>query len=576
MFILSSMLVACDKNENNNEAEAGAGSEPVIEVPVIDPEILKDIEAVKVYLESVSSEFVIEETHETYFADINKDDIDEVFIVNEAMGPIMCIGLNETGEYTIIPSTVEASTTHMPVVDKQFVIVDQLVDNGHNSKVIENIYRYTEEGIVSIRGGNITLEHKKMIDPIVMSSTLTTHTTVNEASWFSFTINSQVQYIDELENVYDFQTITTTYALNKTTNVYEITVTVEGEYDSLDEFIASINYYGTDESLETFEQVYKAGDLEATIRYYGENRYDFVEGHKEAFADGIIMKLKEVYNFHRNPAFGGYDNVEEGEDENGLTINFLRNDTQTIEKDQTVYGFFKKYLVTEGVVEEAGYQAAFKDIELSNAVYAALLDADVFVDKNAIKMYMINVIGFEAFNASSVSMPRVLIDNTSDAEAFTGARKATLLIPMTLLNEPVKIIRMEDLREGQYIGDMKITYMTSNDEKYNVNVQGRYDIEGMLKYNSTDSEYYIDIAMEPLARLTFNFGDDVARVNLLSGNHTVINEDLTKFIDSETLAEIEAGGEVMVAGRVWLAFAGGFEHEDSRSVAVDLKDLYIK
>lgn len=549
ILVIALALVGCSNNKPNENVEVI--TEPVVVEVEINWEALNELEAVEAFLSE--KDIVLETGYETIYLNINDNDIDELFILPVTSGIVYCLTLDTEGQYEMIETEIEANTLSTIKLEGEFFWVETQVETPATIANELMIYKLEENAIIDVLKKPIKLEEKALVDTDFMCYEESSRNIEMINGLTEFKVDLTSQFIDEFENAYDFKDTEYIYTYDAEKKEYTSTRSNNSKYSSLKKLRADVNYYGTDDSLSTFDDIYTSTDLLGAVNYYYEHRAEFVEGQKEAFANAIISKILEVKRYYDEVAVDAFNNIEVIEEEN-LSFTFLRNEGQVDIKDQSIIAYYKTYEISDGKVKELGYREAYKNHELSKQIRAALLDADMFVNRDLILAYRIHADDGENTAAYNPN----IITTTDQLDTFDTSIKAKLYVPMSLINEPSEWLDIRDFKKGATYNDFKLSYLSIEEEHFNLNFQGEYNIEGQLTYNSTYQSYLLDIENPAPLHISLRYPDDFFRADVLTGIHSIDSDNLEKLLDDETIQLVRSGESVAIEGEIFIYLFSGF------------------
>ncbi len=539
--VTTCFFVSCSKDVNEKD---GAGSEPVEQE--INWLALEELEFVESFLAEEKIE--LEEGYVASYFNVIPNEVAELFILPATAGKVHILTLDENGQYKIVESTLQASSESVITYEKDLIFVNSPFETNEKSGRSTYIYKLLDDQIRSVLNSPFVTEESRIVDFDLncLETTTTTFEYINDEGDFDILLKSQ--YVDEFKNTYSYKNIKYSYTFIASSNEFTATKTDKSEFKSLQKLRAGIVSYGTDDTLLTFDDVYETDGLEGAINYYSDNRQNFVEGAKEDFADSVALTLNDgirYFNFYAKNMFD-YALVTENNE-----ISFPRKDGQVEAEIQSVFGYFKAYIVKNGVVEEDGYKVMIKNHDLSRKIYA--LSADLSKRSN-IKSALNYRIHSDAGEVTGINKPTRII--TEDELELTH-ENSTLLIPLVLTDEPVEWVDARNVSGGETINDIKVSLKKVDDEHFTFTFRVDQKVEGIIYKDSQFDILFIEIISPGIGHCKYPFDGKAFRMDMFTGIHSIQDYNIEETIGKDILRQIKSGEKVKVEGEInTLAYSG--------------------
>ncbi|MBN2794563.1 MAG: hypothetical protein JXR88_04095 [Clostridia bacterium] len=529
-LITTLFFVGCSDQTETNATK--------IEEPEIDFLALQNLERVENFLTEQNIPW--DENYSTIYLNVNGNAVEELFIVPKVQGEVLVLTLDDQGTYELLKSSIQGNLDTKIILDHNLILVDSLFETHEKSGQTLSVFKYIDGEIKALVKPQILLNEKSILDYELDTYEMTS-STYEFLSDEAFKVILTSQYIDEFKNVYDYRNIEYYYTFNANKNTFEVEEVDNSPFNSISQLKETIFTYGTDDTLMAFDEVFDTNGIVGAIDYYSEHRSEFVEGKKEAFADSIITKLYDAVRYYDFYAKNLLDYALVTEEN---TISFPRKEGQMESNVQEAFGYFISYKVTEKSTFEEGLRIMFKNHELSKKIYALSGDTTQKTFANVVSKHLVHADpGEETF----IENPVKIINQESINE---NHEPSILLLPLTLTDEPVEWLDMNDFSIGDTINGVNINYKHEDDERFYFTFVANVTVEGYLKFMPSTEMIAMEITTPSLGHWKYAYENRILRMDVLTGYHHVQGYTIEEKLGSDALDRLKSGETIKVSGTV--------------------------
>lgn len=417
---------------------------------------LKDIEAVIEFVNTTDmnvSDIQITDDYEVQYFDFTGEGNEDICIVNGLVDgmltPVAFVTLDvHEGEYYLINTTMHGQKGDEFYYEKGFVVKKLQDYNNDDVSRIDIYFNFGNELIKNVCDWNIPSGTGVYVEDIKLGTKVISEDSITKKDGLrNFVWQSNSFYVDELGDKYPLEDITREFTFNEDNEFIDMVETDNSAYHTVTELRKTIDYYGDNTKLKTFDTVYNEGDLLWALKYYSDNRYDFTKKAKEKYVYDILDKIGSM-NTYNGMELDFRLQEEIVDDKIKVTIDKNKIDEYTLhninqdEKLRSVFKLAKVYYAMTGDINDYGYVMGIVDVDISNLVHTIYMDWLLFEEGEDVYYYSSNNTYYadiefsnieEVINYQSV-YPTVVINNLSQIEELKhkDVWKTTVLLPVTV------------------------------------------------------------------------------------------------------------------------------------------------
>lgn len=192
-------------------------------------------------------------------------------------------------EYVLLNSDFRGNEGDIFLSEGNFIIKNDKEDQSYDIA-----YRTTNDSIKTVTRyisyGNLT----EILQPEIGIKYVVNNNLKKLDGFNQFNVHSVFTYYDETEKEHKFEDIIRQYTFNEQKVEFEMVEIYNMESIAVEKLVGDNFVVGTDDSLKTFESIYKENNLEEAINYYYDNRTKFSKTTRIQYIEDYEKLIRNV------------------------------------------------------------------------------------------------------------------------------------------------------------------------------------------------------------------------------------------------------------------------------------------